>query len=336
MPTSKDQPARIRVINECLSRPGTYWSKERLLEKMSEIDIEVGDRTLEGDIADMRRSTKLQYRAPIRWCPVNKGYHYTVADYSIDKLPLTREDVRRLEWAATTLSQYQGIPLMNEFTSTIEKIIRVVNRVKKGDYQTILDFIEFERTPAADGLQHMDTIIDAIQTAHALKLTYHSFNQEQPKTAVIHSYFIKEYRNRWYVIGLNDEDQMIKTYAYDRIIEAVITQTAYKQNTFFKKGEYLRNCIGIGLGSGKIEQVKLRFLPRSGKYVTTQPLHHSQQVIQNDNQAVIVTLEVIINYELISTILSYGDNVKVLHPPTLIETIKTTASEIIRQYDKRP
>lgn len=329
----KDQPGRIRVINECLSQNGTYWSKAELLAKMADIDIHVHDRTLEGDIADMRRSTKLGYNAPIAWCRIHKGYHYTERDYSIDKLPLHKEDVRRLEWAATTLSQYQDVPFLKEFSTTIDKIIRVVNRVKRGNYETILDFIEFEKTPAADGLQHMDSIIDAIQKKRPIALIYYSFDQDEPKNVTLHPYFIKEYRNRWYVIGYHHEEQKIKTYAFDRIIQAQITQAAFIRNTFIDKSEYLQDCIGVGLGSGKKEHIVLQFVPRSGKYVTTQPLHRSQQELQNDNEAVVISLDVIINYELISTILSYGDFVRVLEPAGLIETIAQTAQKIIRQYD---
>jgi len=332
MPTSKDQPARIRVINECLSRPGTYWPKERLLEKMRNIDIDIQDRTLEGDIADMKRSGKLQYHAPIRWCQVNKGYHYTDPDYSIDKLPLTREDVRRLEWAATTLSQYQGIPFMNEFTTTIDKIIRVVNRVKRGNYETILDFIEFEKTPAAAGLQHMDTIIEAIQMQKPIQLNYQSFDRDYAKKVTVHPYFIKEYRNRWYIIGLNADEHIIKTYAFDRIIHIEPSGALFIKNTYIVNSEYLRNCIGIGLGSGQIERVRLNFTPVSGKYVVTQPLHHSQEILQNDNDAVVVSLDVIINYELVSTILSYGSLVRVLEPDTLVQTIKEAAENIFNKY----
>ncbi|NHA03467.1 WYL domain-containing protein [Mucilaginibacter sp. HC2] len=332
MPQSKDQPARIRVINECLSQNGTYWTKQELLDKMLDIDIDIEDRTLEADITDMRRSTKLGYRAPIKWCRVHKGYHYTERDYSIDKLPLNKDDVRRLEWAATTLSQYQGIPLMREFTTTIDKIIRVVNRVKRGNYETILDFIEFEKTPPADGLKHMDGIIEAIQSARAIQLTYHSFDQEAPKMVTLHPYFIKEYRNRWYVIGYHQEEKMIKTYAYDRILEIDQSASLYIKNTTFDKSKYLSDCIGIGLGSREKEHIVLQFVPRSGKYVTTQPLHHSQNVMKNDNEAVIISLDVIVNYELISTILSYGNFVRVIEPASLISTIKETAQLIIEQY----
>jgi len=332
MPKSRDQAGRIRVINECLSRKGTYWSTKELLNKLADAGLEIHLRQFRKDMEDMQSCSKLQYYAPIANNRRLGGYYYTDPDYSIDKLPLNKDDVRRLEWASTTLSQYQGIPLMKEFTTTIDKIIRVVNRVKRGNYETILDFIEFEKTPPADGLTHMDGIIEAIQGTRAIQLTYHSFDQKAPKMVTLHPYFIKEYRNRWYVIGYHQEEKMIKTYAYDRILEIDQSDSLYIKNTTFDKSKYLSDCIGIGLGSREKEHIVLQFVPRSGKYVTTQPLHHSQNVMKNDNEAVIISLDVIVNYELISTILSYGNFVRVIEPPSLIVTIEQTAQKIIDQY----
>jgi predicted DNA-binding transcriptional regulator YafY len=332
MPETKKQPTRIRIINECLSIKGSYWSKEQLLAKMEDQDLKVSDRTLEFDIADMKNCGQLQYYAPIKWCKINKGYHYTDPNYSFDKLPLSKQDIRALEIAASTLKQYEYIPLMREFTTTIDKIIRVVNRVKKGNNDSLLDFIEFEKTPTAAGLEHMDAIIDAIQNHKAILLDYHSFERIKPVETIVHPYFIKEYRNRWYVIALKEGADEIRTYAFDRINSIKDSQINYKPNTRFLNNDYLKNCIGIHMGIGKIEKVILQFNAKEGKYITTQALHHSQSILTIDKDGVKIELNLIINFELISIILGYGSNVKVLEPSHLKEKVTEIAQNIIRGY----
>lgn len=332
MPESKNQPKRIRIINDCLAQKGTYWSTDELLTKMADADLKVSVRTLRADIADMKFDSQLGYQAPIESDKAKGGYYYSDPEYSIDKLPLNRNDIIALEMAATTLKQYQYIPLMNEFNTTIEKIIRVVNRVKRGNYETILDFIEFEKTPIAIGLEHMDPIIEAIQHHKCLKVTYHSFEYDQPAEVTIHPYFIKEYRNRWYVIGLKDATDKIRIYAFDRIIKAEDTDTFYKKNTHFADNDYLKNCIGIHQGSGVSEKVVLKFQPKDGKYVVTQPLHRSQQIVEHDGPEVIIELNVIINFELTGIILSYGASVEVIEPASLREKILSISQEITGLY----
>jgi len=332
MPESKNQPKRIRIINDCLAQKGTYWSTDELLAKMADADLKVSVRTLRADVADMKFDSQLGYEAPIESDKAKGGYYYSDPEYSIDKLPLNRNDIIALEMAATTLKQYQYIPLMNEFNTTIEKIIRVVNRVKRGNYETILDFIEFEKTPTAIGLEHMDPIIEAIQHHQCLKVEYHRFENDQAAEVTIHPYFIKEYRNRWYVIGLKDATDEIRIYAFDRIIKVEATDTFYKKNTHFADNDYLKNCIGIHQGNGKIEKVGLKFQPKDGKYVITQPLHRSQQIVEHDGPEVIIQLDVIINFELTGIILSYGAAVEVLEPVSLRKKISSIGQEISGLY----
>jgi predicted DNA-binding transcriptional regulator YafY len=332
MPESKNQPKRIRIINDCLAQKGTYWSTDELLTKMADADLKVSVRTLRADVADMKFDSQLGYQAPIESDKAKGGYYYSDTEYSIDKLPLNRNDIIALEMAATTLKQYQYIPLMNEFNTTIEKIIRVVNRVKCGNYETILDFIEFEKTPIAIGLEHMDLIIEAIQHHKCLNVEYHSFEHDKAAEVTIHPYFIKEYRNRWYVIGLKDATNEIRIYAFDRIIKVEATDTFYKNNTHFANNDYLKNCIGIHQGSGKIEKVVLKFQPKDGKYVITQPLHRSQRNVEHEGREVIIELNVIINFELTGIILSYGAAVEVMEPTSLREKIRSIGQDISGLY----
>ena len=332
MPESKNQPKRIRIINDCLAQKGIYWSTKELLAKMADADLKVSVRTLRADIADMKYDSQLGYEAPIESDKAMGGYYYSNPDYSIDKLPLNNHDITALEMAATTLKQYQYIPLMNEFNTIIDKIIRVVNRVKRGNYETILDFIEFEKTPTAIGLEHMDAIIEAIQKHSCLKIEYQSFEFSQPRTVIIHPYFIKEYRNRWYVIGLKDGANAIRIYAFDRIVKAETTSTFYKKNIIFQENDYLKNCVGIHQGNGKTELVILKFQPKDGKYVLTQPLHRSQRIIDHKGPEVIIELNVIINFELTGIILSYGAAVEVIKPAPLREKIRSISQKLIDLY----
>jgi predicted DNA-binding transcriptional regulator YafY len=57
-------------------------------------------------------------------------------------------------------------------------------------------------------------------------------------------------------------------------------------------------------------------------YILSQPLHHSQQMISNDEHGLHVQLKVYITRELIMSILSYGGDVEVLTPQQLIKEIE--------------
>lgn len=332
MPLSKNQNTRIRIINECLSQKNKYWSLEQLVKKIASADISISESSIKKDLKEMKTSEQLKYFAPIKYNKLHDGYHYTDPDYSIDKIPLNKEDIKALEIAASTLKQYQYIPLMKEFTGAVDKIIRVVNRVKRDEHKSVLEFIEFEKTPIALGIEFMDEIVNAILNSRVLKMTYQKF-AEPSKEVLIHPYFIKEYRNRWYLIGLNEHYQKIRTYAYDRMISIEqVDFPVFKINNYINTETYLRNCIGINQMDDKIEKVILIFNSKEGKYIKTQKLHHSQTIVSDDSDYLTVGLQLIINFELIGIILSYGANVKVLEPKSLADKIMDITTKTANQY----
>jgi predicted DNA-binding transcriptional regulator YafY len=67
-------------------------------------------------------------------------------------------------------------------------------------------------------------------------------------------------------------------------------------------------------------------------YVRTQHLHRSQVIIKDDEQELIVELDIIINHELKMLIMSFGDQVKVLEPPSLVQDIAKTSKRVVQAY----
>jgi predicted DNA-binding transcriptional regulator YafY len=334
MSGNKDFTARIRVINECLANGG-YWTKNQLLDKIAEIDIEISARTLDSDLQLMRSSEQLKYYAPIKYCRTNEGYYYTDSNYSIDKLPLKTTDIKALSMAVATLQQYSYIPIMKEFAATIDKVIRVVKRAKQVNNADILTFIEFEKTPVAKGIEHINTLIDAILDKLALNLVYCKFGHPPSPEECIHPYFLKEYRNRWYVIAFNSHKNSMRTYGLDRIQNLQLSSTSYIPNTFKDNAQYLGDCIGINKADGKIEIVRLRFSKEESPYIKTQPLHKSQKVISESEEGVVIfEYNLIINYELISIILGYGPDVLVLQPTSLVKEVYTKSKRTMELYDQ--
>ena len=57
-------------------------------------------------------------------------------------------------------------------------------------------------------------------------------------------------------------------------------------------------------------------------YFITQPLHASQRIVERDEESVLFEIKVRINYELINEILSFGKDIKVLSPLSLVTKIK--------------
>ncbi|MCQ6960404.1 helix-turn-helix transcriptional regulator [Mucilaginibacter aquariorum] len=331
MPVNLNLLARTRVINDCLChRREKYWPKEKLAEEIRELtQLPCSTRTVIADIRLMRESSLLEFYAPINYSKSPDGYHYTDPTYSIDKLPLSANDIKSLKLAASTLNQYRNVPLLSELIATIGKVVDVVEKgkIKEG---SIFEFIDFERTPLASGMEFMDQLTDAIQYQQCLQLSYQKFGAK-PEKFDIHPYLLKEYRNRWYVIAYNEQKKDMRTYGLDRIVSLAATSCDYNKG-FAVDRDYLSDCIGINLEDQVVEDVLLKFIPSEGHYLKTQKMHRSQEIVSDDQDGLVIQLRLIVNFELIGIILGYGAKVTVIAPSHLKKQIVKISKKIHNNY----
>lgn len=333
MPANKDLLSRIRIIDACLrSRTNKYWSKEALIEKISEKgDIEIKERTLANDIYLMRNSEQLNYYAPIAYSKPNNGYYYTDPNYTLEKLPLNPEDLQALKLVATTLRQYNDIGLFKEFSANVEKVINLVEYVESNDFYA---FIDFEKAPYSKGGEYLTRISEAISTKTVLELSYQKFQDQQPNLRIISPYLLKEYRNRWYLVGLQHDKLKVKVFALDRITKLEVNQVIkYNAQADFDPVIYFKNTIGVTLKDCAVEEVILSFNPFAGNYVKTQHLHSTQEILADNEKEVRIKLKVVPNYELLATILSFGSQVKVISPESVRNQIVASLTANIKNYN---
>jgi predicted DNA-binding transcriptional regulator YafY len=98
------------------------------------------------------------------------------------------------------------------------------------------------------------------------------------------------------------------------------------ENTRYDFSEYFEDIIGINRGKdNQHEKNTLWFAPGKAPYIQTKPIHGSQKVKKNDKDGLVITIEVIVNYELKSLLLSFGNEVKVLSPESLDRQLKEMA-----------
>ena len=64
-----------------------------------------------------------------------------------------------------------------------------------------LSFVEFENKVAIETLPNFKTILSAIQKQLPITFKHYSFYHLKEETYTLKPYFLKQYQNRWYVIG---------------------------------------------------------------------------------------------------------------------------------------
>lgn len=333
MPLNKEALIRYRVINRCLVNKKLV-SKDELIRACEEVleIAPIGGRTIAQDINDMRNDSRLGYFAPIKFDRFNSGYYYDDPNYSIDNIPLNSEEMGALSFAATMLNQFQNIEIFSTFSGAIQKIVNAVNVRKIVKEKGVTNFIEFEKSPFFKGSEYLETIINAITEKNVLQISYQKFNSKKESTYYIHPYLLKEYRNRWYLTGLNDDVKEVRTYGLDRVNAInVSTKIKYCDGDFDSKS-FFKNTIGITTTKNTPQLVVLRFDYLQGNFILTQPIHESQEVISVTDKSIEISLEVDLNFELIATILSWGDAIEVISPKELRDKILANLKDAVKKY----
>lgn len=255
--------------------------------------------------------------------PIRKGrniyYHYKDPDFSIYKIPLTDDEILGLTQAVSVLSRFDGMPGFEWLDGLIKRFKPSINI--DTDIKSI---VGFDENPNLKGKEHFAPLLKSILDRQVLIVRYCGYRNPQETNVIIHPYFIKEYNNRWFLLGLNDELGKITTLAFDRILEFTPIVKTYKPNTSVDFSSFFNDMIGVSRSPEDSPQVVRLFISDSQlPYILSKPIHHSQRIVEKSENGAVLSLNVIFNYELEREILSLGDYVKVLYPTELVNKIKS-------------
>lgn len=190
--------------------------------------------------------------------------------------------------------------------------------------------IFLEDVPSAR--EHLSTVISAIKAQCPVRFDYHPYTRSTPSPGVtVEPYFLKIFKQRWYLTGRNTADDRIKTYALDRISHAVILPDKFVPNESFDPETYFRDSFGIIFTHNEAKRIVIRTDPRQAKYFRALPLHHSQQEMVHDNFSDF-TYRLRITDDFVAELLSYGPRVTVLEPPELRAIMKDNITRTLENY----
>jgi predicted DNA-binding transcriptional regulator YafY len=313
MPKNKNAAIRYRIIDKMLRnkfRP--YPTKEDLLNAILEHTdgtLDVSASTLEKDIVAMK-SPDL-FNAPIEYNRTHGGYEYTDKDFSIDGIPLNDDEISAIEFAAGILKQFQGTEFMQEYESAIEKIFAKINVRKNPEIETV---IQIEKAPTRTGSEFISPLIQFILERCAVQFEYKKFSTDRSKIYTVHPYLIKEYRNRWYLIGLEDLSKEIRTFGLERMtVLNIASGIKFIKDPAFNAESYFKHALGITIfNNQQPEEIELSFSPEVAQYIESQPWHESQQEIAKNEREYRIKLKLMPSMELVRQVLSYGNQVKVI------------------------
>lgn len=335
MAVNKNALIRYKTIDKCLQNNFRQWTLDNLIEAVSDAlyeyegkDADVSKRTVQLDI-QMMRSDKLGYNAPIVVYQ-RKFYKYEDENYSITNSPISNQDLGKLSQAVSFLKQFQGFSHFEELGSMVQKLEDHVYTQKTQEKS----LIDFEKNENLKGLKFLDKLYQFILKKQAIDITYQSFKARQESTFIFHPYLLKEFRNRWFVIGKRQKNEGIMNLALDRIISIKKSSKSFEIDSNFNSENFYKNAIGVSVSPNlEPDDVFLYIAHKQAPYVLTKPFHHSQKEVSRDHYGVTISLKVQLNFELEKEILGLGECIKVIAPERLKRNIKERLYDAVDIYE---
>ncbi|MCC6288480.1 MAG: WYL domain-containing protein [Chitinophagaceae bacterium] len=335
MPVNRNALIRYRTIDKCLQNRRRKWTIEDLIDACSEAlyeyertDKPISMRTIRLDLNAMR-SEQLGYNAPI--IVVDKKYYtYEDADYSITNIPLTTQDLGILQEVSHLLRQFKGFNHFNEVSEMINKLEDKI--YSEQHHQSPV--IDFEKNELLTGLQWLDQLYKCIIEKSITAITYQSFKARQPGELVFYPYLLKEYRNRWFVLGMHKKDKQLLTLALDRIQQIErLPGERYKEQHDFNGTDYFKDIIGVSRNNQEPVTVLFWADHHQAPYIKTKPLHESQQIVETAKEGILFSIKVIPNLELERELLGFGEGLRVIAPNNLVRKLKKRTEKMFETYN---
>ncbi len=322
MSQTKEALIRYRIINRILvnRKEATLRDFQEAIEDA--LDKTVSERTIKRDIEAMRYDPHLGWDAPITYDTRDKVYYYEEKGYSIDKLPLGKEEMDALLFARGILVQFSQSDILQNVEGAIQKINDHLRIREKATVKELSDFIDFESDPGMQGSKYLGILLDAILNRKVITLSYQAFYSDKAIPHVFHPYLLKEYQNRWYVFGYEEYWEALRIYGLDRISDLKpVTGKKFREPSSPPR-EYFRNIIGVTrFEDTEPEKIRLKFSKQQAPYVISQPLHESQEIEQSGKDFTIISLNVHTSPELEILLLGWHSEVEVLEPESLRQRI---------------
>jgi predicted DNA-binding transcriptional regulator YafY len=336
MAINKNALIRYKTIDQCLQNSYRRWTLNDLIDACSDAlyeyegrEINVSKRTIQLDI-QMMRSDKLGYNAPIVVYE-KKYYRYEDEDYSITDIPLNESDMKVLSETVEMLKQFKDFSLFSELGGIIQRLEDKVYTEKTKQSA----IIHLDKNENLRGLEHLDTLYQAIVKKMVLKISYKSFKAKEPSIITFHPFILKEFNNRWFLVGRASAEKPVINLALDRMEAIDYDLNIDYLDEDFDGDDYYKNTFGVTVLSDEhVQEIHLKIDKRNAPYVITKPIHHTQKVLENNpDGSIVVSVVLVVNYELERLILGFGESLEVLKPESLRRKIKWKLNNAIQNYE---
>lgn len=299
----------------------------RLNEKLQDRyeDEQVSKRTLRYDIEVFRDEVN-GFGAPL---PRKHTYRYSDPNFSISKKPLLEYENYLIDAAQVLLERFENDP---KYEKLAETLLTFQDEDEQSD--ELNKTLYFDHNDDYIGFKYLRPFYHYIRRKTVLKITYQGYGREDERTYEFHPHILKQYNKRWFVFGLNSDENNSK---WSIPLDDRLVKIEESENQVYIKSDvdwrsHFNTMIGVVRPNEAIARVVLKFYNGRKSYFTSKPFHPAHEDFFEEEKKDWVWFDSIINRELVQQILQYGPDVEVLEPPELRQEVAEKVKELSKRY----
>lgn len=332
---NNDQYIRYKTLDRCFSNvTGTYTIDDLVDECCKAVaayhgnlDFKVSRRTVEQDLEDLQLRYDIRLVKGLKYGR-KRVYKYEDCSYSLMTDLLADGDMEKqmLQNVLDLLKRYEDVPQYKWLYTLIQNI----QTGKNADVNPIV----FQNNPDLLGMEYFGTLLDAILRKRTILIGYQPHQKDETQH-IVHPYMLRQYNDRWFLIGHRHEvDKALTTYAIDRITSVAYSDLEYIESSI-NLDEYFEDVVGVSrYEDAEPEEVTIRVSKHRYPYIKSKPLHESQTEIRKlrteDTHTIRICVH--INRELESLLFSFGNDIEVLSPDSLRAQMKAKIDDLMQKY----
>ncbi|MCQ2584456.1 MAG: WYL domain-containing protein [Treponema sp.] len=287
--------------------------------------LEVSASTVQRDLDYLRD----YLRAPLEYNEQEHFWYYSDPTFFVKSIEVSEGELFAMSVIQPMLEQYQNTPLSNSINGIFEKLADLLP--EKITVNTAFLEQRFSAVNAPLALINEKAfygVFEALKHRHTICFSYKSVGQTERSRRYANPLHIVCDQGDWYMIAFCHNHKEIRIFSLARISEIEETDQSFEIPADFKAEKYFDPVFGIWGGGEEPKKIELWFDARMDNYLETHIIHPGQKIETLSDGSFKVSFEGKQLKRIRNWVLPFGNAVKVLNPPELIDMVKKVIQDL--------